>query len=363
MQFVAKFWRASTLWHNFSAQHFLNASQETNIDHNRQGFPKKRPFHTPGIVNRTFENRTQSNSIRRIEFDWVRQSNEIEHQTFSEFDFRTNRIQSKKSNSIELNPSDCVRLGSETELNRTQLNGLRSIGSGKPIQASKPIKTGFSCAFLQFILITETPFINCPRHLREQNRTEHVEGDLIVRARLQFGMHGLSRLFSLKPLKTIAILDVKAAFLVAFYYTFEAYNPQRIWSHFCGISSFTKNTCDTLRVEVTRASKIWLWIFNACFTQITSSKIERSIGFDWFFFFSVSSISFDCRTQSNSIHELSSIEFDWVRLKFSSIDYAGYLRLRVANLRGSLSNFRPVGSGSKNQIAWFFVRWKAFMPK
>ena len=32
-------------------------------------------------------------------------------------------------------------------------------------------------------------------------------------------------------------------------------------------------------------------------------------------------------------------------------------------LRGSLSNFRPVGSGSKNQIAWFFVRWKAFMPK
>ena len=33
----------------------------------------------------------------------------------------------------------------------------------------------------------------------ERNRTEHVEGDLIVRARLLFGMHGLSRLFSLKP--------------------------------------------------------------------------------------------------------------------------------------------------------------------
>ena len=92
---------------------------------------------TPGVVNRTFENRTQSNSIELnpwIEFDWVRQSNEIEHHTFSEFDFRTNRIQSNKSNSIELNPSDWVRLSSETELNRTQLNGFRSIGSGESIQ-------------------------------------------------------------------------------------------------------------------------------------------------------------------------------------------------------------------------------------
>ena len=35
----------------------------------------------------------------------------------------------------------------------------------------------------------------------------------------------------------------------------------------------------------------------------------------------MSSISFDCRTQSNSIHGLSSIEFDWVRLKFSSIGF------------------------------------------
>ena len=29
---------------------------------------------------------------------------------------------------------------------------------------------------------------------------------------------------------------------VAFYYEFEAYNPQLIWSHFCRISSFKKNT-------------------------------------------------------------------------------------------------------------------------
>ena len=107
-------------------------------------FPRARPpqrdLVTLGIVNRTFENRTQSKSIKLnpwIEFDWVRQSNEIEHHNFSEFDFRTNRIQSNKSNSIELNLSDCVRLSSETELHRTQLNGFRSIGSGEPIQ-SKP---------------------------------------------------------------------------------------------------------------------------------------------------------------------------------------------------------------------------------
>ena len=89
----------------------------------------------PGIVNRT-------------------QSNEIEHHTFSEFDFRTNRIQSNKLNSIELNPSDCVRLSSETELNRTQLNGFRSIGSGEPIQSkpkASPSKQVFLALFLLFI--------------------------------------------------------------------------------------------------------------------------------------------------------------------------------------------------------------------
>ena len=74
-----------------------------------------------------FENRTQSNSIELNRT----QSNSIElnrtqsvDSISSEFDFQTNRIQSNKSNSIELNPSDCVRLSSETELSRTQLNGL-----------------------------------------------------------------------------------------------------------------------------------------------------------------------------------------------------------------------------------------------
>ena len=104
------------------------------------------------------------------------------------------------------------------------------------------------------------------------------------------------------------------------------YNLQRIWSrHFCGISSLTKNTCATLQAQVTRASKIWLWIFNACFTQITSSKIERSFGFDWFFFRWVrfcSIVEFN-RTQSMNWVRLSSIGFDWNWVRLGSIYYAG----------------------------------------
>ena len=56
-------------------------------------------------------------------------------------------------------------------------------------------------------------------------------------------------------------------------------------------------------IEVTRVSKNVLLIFNTNFTKFKSSEIKSSI---WF----------DCGTQSNSIHGLSSIEiqFDWVRL-------------------------------------------------
>ena len=100
---------------------------------------------------------------------------------------------------------------------------------------------------------------------------------------------------------------------------------QRIWKQFCGISLFTENTCATLLVQVTRDSKIWLWIFNACFTQFTSSKIERSFGFDWFFFFSVRfrSIVEVNRTQSMSWVRFSSIGFDWNLVLLGSIYYAG----------------------------------------
>ena len=42
-------------------------------------FPTKSRLHGfPGVVNRTFDNRTQSNSNRSIDFDWVRKSNLIE---------------------------------------------------------------------------------------------------------------------------------------------------------------------------------------------------------------------------------------------------------------------------------------------
>ena len=148
----------------------------------------------------------------------------------------------------------------------------------------------------------------------------HVEGDLIVHTCLQFGLHGLSRLFSLNPRKIRHPWSQSGvlAELVAFYYAFQVYNPQCIWSHFCGTSYFTKNMRVTLRTQVTRASKIWLWIFNACFTQITSSKIERSFGFDWFFFlFGV----FDFVRLSKLIELNLWIEFDWARLKFSSIRF------------------------------------------
>ena len=121
----------------------------------------------------------------------------------------------------------------------------------------------------------------------------HVRGDLVVRARLQHEQHGLSTLFSLK-LEIFALLHVKAALLVA-------NNPQRIWSHFSGISAIMKNKCYT---EVIRASKSLLLNFNTSFIKtknkrIKRSEIERSIEFDCAAFL----CEFDFRL----------IEFDWVR--------------------------------------------------
>ena len=159
----------------------------------------------------------------------VRKSNSIRGLSSIEFGNRT------KSNTT-LSVSSISEQIEFNRTNRTQSNSIRLIVFDwlwwtytKQAQ-SKPVKASFSCAFFTIYSITQTPFINCPRQLREQNRTNP---------------------------ENFAILDVKAAFLVAFDYTFEAYDPQRIWSHFCGISSFTKNTCATLRAEVTRASKIW----------------------------------------------------------------------------------------------------------
>ena len=41
---------------------------------------------------------------------------------------------------MEPKQSDCVRLSSVTELIRTQLNGLRSIGFGKPIHTKQALQ-------------------------------------------------------------------------------------------------------------------------------------------------------------------------------------------------------------------------------
>ena len=123
----------------------------------------------PGTVNRTFENRTQSNSIRglsSIEFGNRTKSNTtLSVSSISEqIEFnRTNRTQSVWLCSIEFG-------------NRTQSNTIKWISFDwlwwtytKQAQ-SKPVKASFSCAFFTIYSITQTPFINCPRQLREQNR-------------------------------------------------------------------------------------------------------------------------------------------------------------------------------------------------
>ena len=124
--------------------------KKTNFVHSATGFYWKNfssfvaTLGVPGIVNRTFENRTQSNSIRGLS------SIEFGNRTKSNTTLSVSSI----SEQIELNPSDCVRLSSETELNRTQLNGFRSIGSGEPIQSkpkSSPSKQVFLALFLLFI--------------------------------------------------------------------------------------------------------------------------------------------------------------------------------------------------------------------
>ena len=111
----------------------------------------------PGVVNRTFENRTQSNSIRGLSSIKVgnRTKSNTTHSVSSiskqiEFNW-TNRTQ---SNTIKWISFDCL---------------WRWIYTKKAL--SKPVKASFSRAFFTIYSITQTPFINCPRQLREQNRT------------------------------------------------------------------------------------------------------------------------------------------------------------------------------------------------
>ena len=67
------------------------------------------------LANRTFGNRIQSE-----DWDWVRQSNQIQQRSLDEFDFGTNRNQPSTANRIELNLSYRLRsIRFVAELNRT----------------------------------------------------------------------------------------------------------------------------------------------------------------------------------------------------------------------------------------------------
>ena len=71
-------------------------------------------------------------------------------------------------------------------------------------------------------------------------------------------------------------------------------------------------------------SSPWRWSNCPCSFAIRNAQPFSSIS--WvrliFFFFSVSSISFDCQTQSKSIHGLSSIKLYWNLVRLGSIYYA-----------------------------------------
>ena len=152
-------------------------------------------------------------------------------------------------------------------------------------------------------------------------------GDLIVRARLPFEKYGLSRSCSLIFFKTLifTLLHVKSAILVAFYYAFKANNPRRIWSHFSGISAFTKNTCYTPGLY--RSNSKNLLSFNPTdlyknqrFENRTFDSVRLYIFFVWVRFSSIAELN---RTQSTDWVRFSSIEFDWNSVRLSSIYYAG----------------------------------------
>ena len=162
--------------------------------------------------------------------------------------------------------------------------------------------------------------------------THWAEPFLIVGARLQLGnMHGLSRLFSLKPWKlrhpwrqsgipgsllfcTWSLQST--AHLKPFPRNFFVYGKHVHYSPGWSNSNFQDLVMDFQRLFYT----------NHEFQNRTFFSLRL------IFFFSVSSISFNCRTQSNSIHELSSIEFDWNLVRLGSIYYAGLITHEALSL-------------------------------
>ena len=98
----------------------------------------------------------------------------------------------------------------------------------------------------------------------------------------------------------------------------EAISPRCLRLH-------AKHT-DTFILKQLEPSKTCYWFqqLEHQFFKKKKSRVRKSnvrLGSIAHIFFVVSTIWFDCRTQSNSIHGLGSIVFDWVRLKFSSIGF------------------------------------------
>ena len=209
---------------------------------------------------------------------------------------------------------------------RTQSSTIKSVDCVRfalvnlyKVSPKQSHQSKFFLCLVTFYSITETPFTNCSRQLREQNKTSKqpvhvtIEGDLIVRARLHIGMHSLSPLFSLKPWKLRhpwRQSDIPGNLLLRIWSWQSTAHLKPFLRNFFVYEKHVRYTPGSgLRAQVTRASKIWLWIFNACFTQITSFKIERLFGLDWPFFIG----EFDFVRLSNSIELNLWIELDWVR--------------------------------------------------
>ena len=131
-------------------------------------------------------------------------------------------------------------------------------------------------------------------------------------------MDGLSRLFSLKPWKLrqpwhqtgvpFTILQC-TAHLKPFLRNFFVYEKQERYTPGSSNLSFQDLVMDFRRLFYTNhefENRTFVWVWSIFFS------------FRWVRFRAI--VEFN-RTQSNSIHELSSIEFDWVSFKFSSIRF------------------------------------------
>ena len=114
----------------------------------------------------------KSNSIelnRTQSVDWVRLSSAIERNRTPHFQWVRFPNKSNSIEQIELNRTQSVWLCSIEFGNRTQSNTIKWISFDwlwwtytKQAQ-SKPVKASFSSAFFTIYSISQTPFINCPR--------------------------------------------------------------------------------------------------------------------------------------------------------------------------------------------------------